>query len=104
MQEEDVIGVLSTDDIGDLKPLGDRILIEVSHWATLLFLVVHSATAPGITQGCRMSHQQTQAARSVSSKPLHSICHHLCTQDGCRQMVQARAQQTTMHCQSGFPI
>ena len=29
-QEEDVIGVLSTDDIGDLKPLGDRILIEVN--------------------------------------------------------------------------
>ena len=29
VQEEDVIGVLSTDNIADLKPLGDRILIEV---------------------------------------------------------------------------
>ncbi|KAK9851371.1 hypothetical protein WJX84_005169 [Apatococcus fuscideae] len=30
LKEEDVIGVLSSDDIADLKPLGDRILIEVA--------------------------------------------------------------------------
>ena len=30
-QEEDVVGVLPTKDIGSLLPLGDRILIEV--WA-----------------------------------------------------------------------
>ena len=29
MQEDDVIGILSTDNIADLKPLGDRILVEV---------------------------------------------------------------------------
>ena len=30
-QEDDVIGILSTDNIADLKPLGDRILVEVSY-------------------------------------------------------------------------
>lgn len=31
MQEDDVIGVLSSTDIAQLLPLGDRILIEVGH-------------------------------------------------------------------------
>lgn len=30
LKEEDVIGLLSTDDVKDLKPLGDRVLIKVS--------------------------------------------------------------------------
>jgi chaperonin GroES len=29
MKEDDIIGVLDTDDIKDLKPLSDRILIKV---------------------------------------------------------------------------
>ena len=33
-QEDDVIGILSTDNITDLKPLGDRILVEVSGHAS----------------------------------------------------------------------
>ena len=28
MQEDDVIGILTSDNIADLKPLGDRILLE----------------------------------------------------------------------------
>jgi chaperonin GroES len=30
LKEDDIIGILETDDIKDLKPLGDRILIKVS--------------------------------------------------------------------------
>ena len=30
MQEDDVIGILASDNIADLKPLGDRLLVEVS--------------------------------------------------------------------------
>jgi co-chaperonin GroES (HSP10) len=30
LKEEDVIGLLSTDDVKDMKPLGDRVLIKVS--------------------------------------------------------------------------
>jgi len=30
LKEEDVIGLLSTDDVKDLKPLGDRVLIKVA--------------------------------------------------------------------------
>ena len=29
MKEDDIIGVLDTDDVKDLKPLGDRVLIKV---------------------------------------------------------------------------
>jgi len=29
LKEDDVIGILSTDNIADLKPLGDRILVEI---------------------------------------------------------------------------
>jgi hypothetical protein len=29
MKEDDIIGILDTDDVKDLKPLGDRILIKV---------------------------------------------------------------------------
>lgn len=29
MQEDDVIGILASDNIADLKPLGDRLLVEV---------------------------------------------------------------------------
>ena len=29
LQEDDVIGLLNSADISDLKPLGDRVLIEV---------------------------------------------------------------------------
>jgi len=28
-QEDDVIGILASDNIADLKPLGDRILLQV---------------------------------------------------------------------------
>lgn len=31
VQEDDVIGILSTENIADLKPLGDRILVEVRY-------------------------------------------------------------------------
>ena len=30
LKEEDVIGLLDTDDVKDMKPLGDRVLIKVS--------------------------------------------------------------------------
>ena len=30
VQEDDVIGILASDNIADLKPLGDRLLVEVS--------------------------------------------------------------------------
>jgi hypothetical protein len=29
VQEDDVIGILASDNIADLKPLGDRLLVEV---------------------------------------------------------------------------
>lgn len=29
MKEDDIIGILESDDIKDLKPLGDRVLIKV---------------------------------------------------------------------------
>lgn len=30
VQEDDVIGILASDNIADLKPLGDRLLVEVN--------------------------------------------------------------------------
>lgn len=30
VQEDDVIGILASDNIADLKPLGDRLLVEVT--------------------------------------------------------------------------
>jgi hypothetical protein len=36
VQEDDVIGIMVSDDIADLKPLGDRLLVEVSHTPVLI--------------------------------------------------------------------
>lgn len=38
LKEDDIVGILETDDIKDLQPLNDRILIKVCH-CCLYFLV-----------------------------------------------------------------
>ena len=43
MQEDDDIGILSTDNIADLKPLGDRLLVEV-RW--LIYKLAQLQAAP----------------------------------------------------------
>lgn len=36
LKEDDIIGILETDDIKDLKPLNDRILIKVGNPSILI--------------------------------------------------------------------
>lgn len=31
LKEDDIVGILETDDVKDLKPLNDRVLIKVCH-------------------------------------------------------------------------
>lgn len=50
MQEDDVIGILASDNIADLKPLGDRLLVEASDavlmGALLARAIVHVLSSP----------------------------------------------------------
>ena len=38
LKEDDIVGILETDDIKDLKPLNDRVLIKVALALVILFL------------------------------------------------------------------
>lgn len=38
LKEDDIVGILETDDIKDLKPLNDRVLIKVGLALVILFL------------------------------------------------------------------
>lgn len=33
LKDDDIVGILETDDVKDLKPLNDRVLIKVSYLA-----------------------------------------------------------------------
>lgn len=42
-QEDDVIGILASDNIADLKPLGDRLLVEVRRSADGCLALLHGS-------------------------------------------------------------
>lgn len=41
LKEDDIVGVLDTDDIKDLKPLGERVLIKVSLQVQICIFICH---------------------------------------------------------------
>lgn len=48
LKEDDIVGILETDDIKDLKPLNDRVLIKVSinfHFTRIVNLLMESLVA-----------------------------------------------------------
>lgn len=49
LKEDDIVGILETDDVKDLQPLNDRVLIKVCHLPSpslpplfAIFLIFHS--------------------------------------------------------------
>jgi len=40
LKDDDIIGILETDEVKDLKPLSDRVLIKVCYSLELLFILM----------------------------------------------------------------
>ena len=55
LKEDDIVGILETDEIKDLKPLNDRVLIKVGCLSNLsVSCLIHNQIIAYSIDGCRL--------------------------------------------------
>jgi hypothetical protein len=71
LKEDDIIGILETDDAKDMKPLSDRVLIKVQILYT--FIYVHLVCMAWMVHCCYLSRDETLYFRLLRSSPFNHV-------------------------------